>query len=316
MATRRGAPEERRASINMQLLTELGNARGCGIEGKKRVPLKKNSASAKPEKKRAQAMTSRVQSKASAGAIVKPAKKEAEPSLEDEVAAVLTSLKRLADKRVFEDMSDRYGVYTKKSVLACRWRNLQKVAKPLGRNHETRRRALGHRLVRGPYAGVVNRRAVASHFSTDGPRGFGTSTTGGYVTTVCFKLFEPHAAPPGARSRSGASRRRSSSNARALRCCGPSLCMTSSPSMSSSDRAWYSSCARLMRASLRQEGREHGAALRSQTQSALNAAAVTVARRPGRLTKCRGAVGGEGRAEELTSPGVIRRLATRRDAKG
>jgi 3-methyladenine DNA glycosylase AlkD len=61
--------------------------------------------------------------------------KKAQPLLEDQVNAVLTSLKRLADKRVREDMSKRYAVYTDKA-FGVSMANIQKVAKPLGRNHD------------------------------------------------------------------------------------------------------------------------------------------------------------------------------------
>ena len=57
------------------------------------------------------------------------------PSIEDQVEAVLKSLKRVAEKRVLEDMSKRYGIYTTKAV-GVSMSNIQKVAKPIGRNHE------------------------------------------------------------------------------------------------------------------------------------------------------------------------------------
>jgi 3-methyladenine DNA glycosylase AlkD len=76
-----------------------------------------------------------VRSKPSARANAKPTKKGAQPSLEDQVQAVLASLKGLAEKRVLEDMSGRYGIHTKKA-FGVSMSNIQKVAKPLGRNHE------------------------------------------------------------------------------------------------------------------------------------------------------------------------------------
>ncbi len=93
------------------------------------------SAPAKPTKKRSQTVTSRLQSTASPDANAKPKKKNAQPSLEDQVQAVLKSLKRLANKRVREDMSQRYGIYTDKA-FGVSMSNIQKVARPLGRNHE------------------------------------------------------------------------------------------------------------------------------------------------------------------------------------
>jgi len=98
------------------------------------MPPRKKSATAKPTTKRAKTVSSRLKSTASADANAKPSKKGA-PSLEDQVQAVLTSLKRLADKRVLKDMSGRYGIFTSKA-FGVSMSNMQKVAKPLGRNHE------------------------------------------------------------------------------------------------------------------------------------------------------------------------------------
>jgi len=94
----------------------------------------KKTASAKPTKRRAQTVRSRVPSTGSPAATANQKKKELQPSLEDQVQAVLASLARLADKRVFEDMSKRYGIYTSKA-FGVSMSNIQKVAKPLGRNH-------------------------------------------------------------------------------------------------------------------------------------------------------------------------------------
>ncbi|MEK6325798.1 MAG: DNA alkylation repair protein [Acidobacteriota bacterium] len=105
------------------------------------MPRPKKSAPAKPARKRAQTVSPRAKPKPSLLANAKPTKKgtqpskAAQPSLGDQVNAVLASLKRLADKRVLEDMSKRYGIYTKKA-FGVSMANIQKVAKPLGRNHE------------------------------------------------------------------------------------------------------------------------------------------------------------------------------------
>jgi 3-methyladenine DNA glycosylase AlkD len=99
------------------------------------MPPKKKSAPAKPARRNAQTVSSRIRAKAAASANAKPTKKGAQPSLEDQVQAVLKSLKRLAGKRVLEDMSKRYGIYTSKA-LGVSMSNIQKVARPLGRNHE------------------------------------------------------------------------------------------------------------------------------------------------------------------------------------
>ncbi|HTG15655.1 MAG TPA: hypothetical protein VK747_10350, partial [Blastocatellia bacterium] len=70
---------------------------------------RQKTAPAKQTKKKATTMSARVKSTPSVRANAKPTKKGAQPSLEDQVKAVLTSLKRLAEKRVLEDMSKRYG---------------------------------------------------------------------------------------------------------------------------------------------------------------------------------------------------------------
>jgi 3-methyladenine DNA glycosylase AlkD len=101
---------------------------------KKNAPSKtaKKSAPARPTKKRAQTATSRVKAGRTRA---KRTTKSAQPALEDQVQAVLASLKNLADKRVLEDMPKRYGIYTSKA-FGVSMSNIQKVAKPLGRNHE------------------------------------------------------------------------------------------------------------------------------------------------------------------------------------
>ena len=48
---------------------------------------------------------------------------------------MLASLESLAEKRVLEDMTKRYAIYTKKA-FGVSMSNIQKVAKPLGKNHE------------------------------------------------------------------------------------------------------------------------------------------------------------------------------------
>jgi 3-methyladenine DNA glycosylase AlkD len=57
------------------------------------------------------------------------------PSIEKQVGDVLAALKRLGDKRVLEDMPKRYGIVTSKA-FGVSMSDIQKVAKPLGKNHE------------------------------------------------------------------------------------------------------------------------------------------------------------------------------------
>ena len=88
-----------------------------------------------PTTRRTKPAAPRAISKVSTGASAKRTTKDSQPTLEDQVKTALASLERLADKRVLADMSGRYGVYTTKA-FGVSMSNIQKVAKPLGRNHE------------------------------------------------------------------------------------------------------------------------------------------------------------------------------------
>ena len=281
---------------------------------KKRVPLKKNSASAKPLKKRAQLISSRVQSTASAGANAEPTNKRAQPSIENQVQAVLTSLKRLADKRVFEDMSERYGVYTKKA-FGVSMANMQKVAKPVGRNHELAA-ALWD-------TGWYEARMLASLI--DEPSQVTSAQMDAWVQdfdnwgicdTVCFKLFDrtPHAWRKVAQwckqeeefvKRSGF----------AL------LWALTVHDRLAGDEQFRQGLVFVLRSASDERHfvkKAVNMALRAigKRNAALNAAAVTVARRLADSPNAAARWVGKDALRELTSPGVNRRLATRRDAKG
>jgi len=82
------------------------------------MPSSKRDVSPKPRKRKAETTSAKNQ-----------------PSLEHQVRAVLSSLERLADKRLLDDMSQRYNIQTAKA-FGVSMSNIQKVAKPLGRNHE------------------------------------------------------------------------------------------------------------------------------------------------------------------------------------
>lgn len=96
---------------------------------------KKMKNPAGPAGKKAQTASPRINPTSSTADNAKPTSKTSPPLLDARVKAVLTSLERLAEKRVLEDMSKRYGVYTTKA-FGVSMSNIQKVAKPLGRNHE------------------------------------------------------------------------------------------------------------------------------------------------------------------------------------
>src|SRR5215471_16853005 len=114
-------------------------------------------------------------------------------SLDGHVNAVLASLKKLSEKRVLEDMSKRYAIYTTKA-FGVSMSNIQKVAKPLGKNHE-----LAHALWEtGWYearmlTSFVDDPALVTESQMD--RWVRDFDNWGIVDTLCFNLFDrtPHA---------------------------------------------------------------------------------------------------------------------------
>jgi len=153
------------------------------------MPPTKKSALANRAKKKRQTAKARVTATASTPATSNPS----QPSLERQVKAVLASLKQLADKRVLEDMSKRYGVYTTKA-FGVSMSNIQKVARPLGRNHEL---ALalwetGWYEARMVTSFVDDPALVTSAQMDEWVRDF---DNWGICDTMCFNLFDrtPHA---------------------------------------------------------------------------------------------------------------------------
>ena len=153
----------------------------------------KKSAAAKPTRKRAQTVSSRLKSTASVGANAKPTKKQAQPSLDDQVQAVLTSLERLADTRVLADMSGRYGIFTKKA-FGVSMSNMNLLAKRLGRNHELAAALWDTGWYEARMlASLVDEPARVTPAQMDA--WVGDFDNWGICDTVCFKLFDrtPHA---------------------------------------------------------------------------------------------------------------------------
>jgi len=120
-------------------------------------------------------------------------KTHAQRPVKNEVREVLAELKRLASKRVRDEMGPRYGIHTKKA-FGVPVGVMQKVAKRYGRNHELAL-ALWD-------TGWYEARMVASF--VDEPervtpaqmdRWCRDFDNWGIVDTVCFKLFDrtPHA---------------------------------------------------------------------------------------------------------------------------
>jgi 3-methyladenine DNA glycosylase AlkD len=118
--------------------------------------------------------------------------KSARPSRGD-VQAVLASLERVSSAKVREDMSTRYGIHTKKA-FGVMMRDMQKVAKSIGVNHEL---ALAlwdtgwyeARMV----ASMVDDPAKVTAAQMD--RWCKSFDNWAICDTVCFKLFDrtPHA---------------------------------------------------------------------------------------------------------------------------
>jgi 3-methyladenine DNA glycosylase AlkD len=301
------------------------------------MPPRKKSAPAKPTRKRARTVTARVKSTASAGTNAKPAKKRAQtgsprarsaaagakakptkkksqPSLEDQVQAVLASLKRLAEKRVLEDMSKRYGIYTTKA-FGVSMSNIQKVAKPLGRNHELAAALweTGWYEARMLTSFVDDPELVTSAQMDAWVRDF---DNWGICDTLCFNLFDrtPHAW----RKVTQWSKQEGEFVKRAAFALLWSLTVHDKLA---SDEQFRQGLILVLRAASDERHfvkKAVNMALRAigKRNPTLNSAAVIVARRLADSPEPAARWVGKDALRELTSPSVTRRLATRRAAEG
>lgn len=279
------------------------------------MPARKKSAPAKPATKRAQTVSARVKSTAPIGAKANPTNKGAQPSLEDQVKAVLTSLKCLADKRVLNDMSQRYGIYTSKA-FGVSMSNIQKVAKPLGRNHELAAALweTGWYEARMLTSFVDEPSRVTSAQMDVWVRDF---DNWGICDTLCFNLFDrtPYAWRKVAQW--------CKQEAEFVKRTGFALLWSLTVhDKLASDEQFRQGLIFVLRAA---DDERHfvkkavNMALRAigKRNPALNAAAVTVARRLADSSNASARWVGKDALRELTSPGVTRRLAARRrDAEG
>lgn len=165
------------------------------------MPIAKKSAARKPARKKTQTRTKRPSARSGASAPVKTrsTRKSAQLThehqllLENQVDAVLASLKRVAEKRVLHDMSSRYNIQTTKA-FGVSMSNIQKVAKPLGRNHELAAALweTGWYEARMLTSFVDEPERVTSEQMDRWARDF---DNWGIVDTLCFNLFDrtPHA---------------------------------------------------------------------------------------------------------------------------
>jgi 3-methyladenine DNA glycosylase AlkD len=275
------------------------------------MPPTKKSAPAKPASKKART-TSRVKPKPSVGANAKPTKKRAQPSLDDQVQAVLTSLERLADTRVLADMSGRYGIFTNKA-FGVSMSNMNLLAKRLGRNHELAA-ALWET---GWYearmlASLVDEPARVTPAQMDA--WVGDFDNWGICDTVCFKLFDrtPHAWRKVTRW--------SNQEAEFVKRAGFALLWSLTVhDKLASDEQFRQGLIFILRAASDERHfvkKAVNMALRAigKRNLGLNAAAAAVAQRLADSPNAAARGGGKDALRELTSPGVTRRLAARRRA--
>jgi 3-methyladenine DNA glycosylase AlkD len=285
------------------------------VDVRPRIPMPsamkmKKSAPAKPARKKAEIASSRVKPLASTGPNAKLTSKTLQPSLEDQVKAVLMSLERLAEKRVLEDMSKRYGIYTSKAFGAS-MSNIQKVAKPLGRNHELAAALweTGWYEAQMLTSFVDEPSRVTSAQMEAWVRDF---DNWGICDTLCFNLFDrtPHAW----RKVTQWSKQETEFIKRAGFALLWSLTVHDKLA---SDEQFRQGLVLILRAASDDRHfvkKAVNMALRAigKRNPALNAAAVTVARRLAESSEPAARWVGKDALRELTSPSVIRRLASRR----
>jgi 3-methyladenine DNA glycosylase AlkD len=243
----------------------------------------------------------------------KATNKRSQASLERQVKAVLASLKQLSDKRVLEDMPKRYGVYTTKA-FGVSMSNIQKVARPLGRNHEL---ALalwetGWYEARMLTSFVDDPALVTSAQMDEWVRDF---DNWGICDTLCFNLFDrtPHAW----RKVSQWSKQESEFVKRAGFALLWSLTVHDK---GASDEQFRQGLVLVLRAASDDRHfvkKAVNMALRAigKRNQALNGAAIVIARRLAQSPEPAARWVGKDALRELTSPGVTHRLAARRRTK-
>src|SRR6185369_9989024 len=236
-----------------------------------------------------------------------------QPSLERQVKTVLASLKQLSNKRVLEDMPKRYGVYTTKA-FGVSMSNIQKVARPLGRNHEL---ALalwetGWYEARMLTSFVDDPALVTSAQMDEWVRDF---DNWGICDTLCFNLFDrtPHAW----RKVAQWSKQEAEFVKRASFALLWSLTVHDK---AASDEQFRQGLVLILRAASDDRHfvkKAVNMALRAigKRNVALNAAAIVIARRLAESSEASARWIGKDALRELTSPSVTRRLASHRLAK-
>ena len=300
------------------------------------MPRAKKSNLLKPERQRAKTASPRSRSAASARVSDKPAtkgagtadsmvkssgsamtratliKKRAQVStlvlcsLEDQVQVVLKSLERLAEKRVLADMFDRYNIRPSKA-FGVSMSNIQKVAKPLGKNHELALALWETGWYEARMAtSFIDDPALVSAAQMD--RWCRDFDNWGIVDTLCFNLFDrtPHAW-------SKVTEWSKQEAEFVKRAAFALLWSLTVHDKTAPDKQFLKGLVLIERASTDERHflkKALNMALRAvgKRNSALNAAAVKVARRLGGSTNPAARWVGRDALRELTSPSVTRRL--------
>ncbi|HWO02480.1 MAG TPA: DNA alkylation repair protein [Blastocatellia bacterium] len=278
------------------------------------MPITKKIAPSKTAKKKTKNAISRGESTAPTHAKRTKMEGASQPSLKNQVQAVLKSLERLADKRVLADMSGRYGIYTTKA-FGVSMSNIQKVAKPLGRNHELAAALweTGWYEARMLTSFVDDPARVTSAQMDAWRRDF---DNWGIVDTLCFNLFDrtPHAWRK--------VEQWSKQEAEFVKRAGFALLWSLTVhDKTAVDAQFLQGLVFIEHAATDERHfvkKSVNMALRAvgKRNPALNTAAVTVARRLADSANATARWVGKDALRELTSPSVVRRLAVRRRVGG
>lgn len=257
--------------------------------------------------KRMEKKKSRVKPGASSGD--NATKKTMEPSLDAQVKTVLKSLEHLAEKRVLEDMSKRYGIYATKA-FGVSMSNIQKLAKPLGRNHELAAALweTGWYEARLLTSFIDEPSRVTSAQMDSWVRDF---DNWGICDTLCFNLFDrtPHAWRKVAQW--------SKQESEFVKRAGFALLWSLTVhDKAATDEQFRQGLVLILRAASDERHfvkKAVNMALRAvgKRNIALNAAAIVIARRLAESSNASPRWVGKDALRELTSPSVTRRLASR-----
>jgi 3-methyladenine DNA glycosylase AlkD len=274
------------------------------------MPPAKKRAVAKPAGKKARTRVSRVKSGVAATVKARTTKKGTQQSIEDQVNTVLASLKSVAEKRVLEDMSNRYNIQTTKA-FGVSMSNIQKVAKPFGRNHELAAALweTGWYEARMLTSFVDEPDCVTSEQMDRWARDF---DNWGIVDTLCFNLFDrtPHAWRKVAQW--------CKQDEEFIKRAGFALLWSLTVhDKQASDEQFRQGLVLILRGASDERHfvkKAVNMALRAvgKRSAGLNAAALTVARRLAGSTNAAARWVGKNALRELTSASVTRRLASRR----